>query len=136
MTSQFATTVISAANQPTYPLLGDKDGYPLQGQLPKCVRTITVTSTLADHCPEIVSISAAAARTITVASLANLVGRTVTFCSDGVNAVAHIIQFPTNVIGGSRDTCTFNADSAASATFHFLNPTEVIPVALHLATLS
>jgi len=136
MTSPFATNVISAANQPTYPLLGDRDGYPLQGQVPVKSRVITTTSTLADHCPSVVSISAAAARTITIASLANLVGRTVTFCSDGTNAVAHIIQFPTNVIGGTRDTCTFDADSAASATFHFLNPTEVIPIALHLATLS
>lgn len=136
MTSPYANVVVSTTNQPTYPLLGDKDGYPLQGQVPVKSRVVTTTSTLADHCPPVVSISSATARTLTIASLANLVGRTVTFCSDGVNATAHVVQFPTNVIGGTRDTCTFDADSAASATFHFLNPTEVIPVALHLATLS
>jgi hypothetical protein len=117
-------------------LESDADGYPLQGQVPKAVRTLTTTGTLAAHCPDVVSISSGTARTITIDSLVNLVGRTVTFCSNGVNATAHVVQFPTNVIGGSRDTCTFDADAAASATFFFLSTTEVIPVALHLATLS
>lgn len=119
MTSQYATDAVETAMiKPRFAMV-DADGVPIQGQIPGTSVTLTATGTVPASCPQLVILSAAAPITISTTSLRNLVGRTVTFASDGVNAIQHIITFPANSIGGAARTTTFNANAAASITFRF-----------------
>jgi hypothetical protein len=136
MTSPFAKdAVVTRGTQPHY-LEVTAEQRPLQGQVPLGITVLTANGALPVNCPECVVVSGAAVITIDTVDLANLVGREVTVCSDNVNAVAHIIQFPANSIGGGLRRATFAANSAASATFIFRSLTQVVVKALHQAVLS
>lgn len=119
MTSQWATTWVDAdLDVPRFARV-DREGVPIQLQIPVSSTVVTATGAVPTPCPELVILNAAAPITLTAASLANLVGRKVTFASDAVHAVAHVIALPANSIGGGNHLATFDADADASVTFHF-----------------
>lgn len=137
MTSQYATDAYVPINEEKHSLAADRDGNPLQGQVPLTVATITATGTLPARCPDVIILSNAAAITLTMTSLANLVGRRITFVNDVTNTPAHIITFPANSINGASRTITFTAANADSlATVLVVSPTRVIAQVLTHATLS
>jgi len=119
MTSQYATTWVNNDLETPHFLRTDREGVPLQRQVPLSIDVITATGAVPTPCPDVVVISGAAAITLTATSLADLVGRQVTFCSDAQNAVQHIITLPANCIGGAQRTATFAANAGASITFVF-----------------
>jgi len=120
MTSLLSTDAVSADKVAPLYLRVDKNGFPLQKQVPLTRQVVTATGAVPSPCPDIVVISGAAPITLTAASLTNLYGRDVTFCSDGTNAVQHIVVLPNNVINGATDTITFAANAFASITLRFL----------------
>ena len=119
MTSQYATDALVKDLEAHHYLRTDAQQVPYQGQVPKSNIIVTATGAIPSRCPNVVIISGAAPITLTATSLANLCGRTVTFCSDGTNAVQHIVTLPANSIGGALRTITFAANAGASATLTF-----------------
>lgn len=137
MSSSYATDAYIPRGERTTPLLVDRNGLPLQGQVPLSITTVTATGAMPTRCPDVVRISSAGAVTLTAASLANLVGREITFCNDGVNTPAHIIQFPANSIAGANSRGTFTAAQAgAHLTVKVVSLTQVIVVASSQVTIS
>ena len=116
MTSQFSQDAIDRSFTEAYSLASDKEGFPLQGQVPVKTAYVTASGAFPAQCPETVVLKGAAAITLTAANLLNLCGRRIKFVCDGVNTPAHVIQFPANsFIDGTHSRATFNV--AAGAVF-------------------
>jgi len=129
MTSPYSTDAASLATRETStPLLAARDGYPVEGQVPCKSITVTATGAVPSNCPSTVVISSGTAVTLTATSLANLVGRRVTFASDGTNAIAHVIQLPANSLSTGRSKATFALDAECSITFAFVSLTHAVIV--------
>lgn len=120
MTSPYATDAVILDQDRPYALKADKQGYPLQGQVPCKQVRITATGAFPTQCPSTIILSSASAITLTATSLANLAGRDVLIMSDGTNATAHVITLPTGSIIGGHTTATMSANASDFIHFRFV----------------
>lgn len=120
MTSPYATDAVITDQDIRYSLRADKEGLPLNGQVPLSQLRITATQAFPAHCPDTIILSSASAITLTATSLANLAGRDVVIMSDGTNATAHVITLPAGSIVDGNRTATMSANAADYIHFRFV----------------